>query len=107
MIQKCHHGKRLQNIATNNQFTCDCSLEHEYSRYKEIKITDLSPYYLIGTFLQSYEQKSYLLCVCKKLGQNSQKEPFCNFCLFDRDMTIFSYDFFDLEKSSEIPYFVL
>ena len=97
MIQKCHHGQRLQNSATNNQFTCDCSLEHEYSRYEEIKITDLSP----------YEQKSYLLCVCKKLGQNSEKEPFCNFCLFDRDMTIFSYDFFDLEKSFEIPYFVL
>ena len=47
--------------------------------------------------------KKILLCECKKWGYSSQKEPFCNFCLSDRDMTIFSYSFFELNKSSEIP----
>ena len=103
LIEKCHHGQLLQNCATNNEFICDSSLEHENSRYEEIKITDLSPYCLIGTFLQSCEQKNYLLCECKKWGQNSQKEHVCDFCLFDRDMKMFSYDFFDLDKSSKIP----
>ena len=47
--------------------------------------------------------KNCLFCKCKKWGYSSQTEPFCDFCLFDRDMTMFSYDFFDLSKSSEIP----
>ena len=28
---------------------------------------------------------------------------FCDFCLFDKDITMFRYDFFDLDKSSEFP----
>ena len=28
---------------------------------------------------------------------------FCDFCLFDKDITMFPYDFFDLDKSSEFP----
>ena len=31
------------------------------------------------------------------------KDPFCDFCLFDRNMAMFSYDFFELDKSPEIP----
>ena len=89
--------------ATSSEFICNCGLEREYSRYEKIKITDLSPYRLIGTFLQSCEHKNYLLCECKKWGHNSKKDPFCDFCLFDRDMTMFSYDFFELDKSSKVP----
>ena len=47
LIEKYHHDQLLQNCTTNNEFICDCSLEHEYSRYEEIKVTDLSPYCLI------------------------------------------------------------
>ena len=32
-----------------------------------------------------------------------KEKPFCDFCLFDKDMAIFSYDFFDLDKFSKIP----
>ena len=102
MIEKCHHGNILQNCATNNEFICDCSLQHEYLRYEEIKITDLSPYCLIGTLFTELCTKNYLLCECKKWGQNSQKEPFCDFELFDRDVTMFSCNFLDLDKYFEV-----
>ena len=57
LIEKCHHGQLLQNCGTKNEVICDCSLEHEYSRYEEIKITDLSPYCLIGTFFTELQTK--------------------------------------------------
>ena len=34
--------------------------------------------------------------VSVKNGVTALKKTFCDFCLFDRDMTMFSYDFFNL-----------
>ena len=53
--------------------------------------------------MQNCEQKHYFLCECKKSGHNYQKDFPCNFSTFDRDMTMFHYDFFELAKSSNIP----
>ena len=94
LIEKCCEGQLLQSCATSSEFICNCGLECEYSRYEEIKITDLSPYCLIGTFLQICKNKNCLLCQCNKWEHNSKKEPFCDFRLFYRDMTMFSYYFF-------------
>ena len=38
----------------------------------------------------------------QKWGYESQKDFLCGFCTFDREMTIFSYDFFELHKFSKI-----
>ena len=95
LMEKCCDGRLLQSCTTSSEFICNYCLELEYSRYKKIKITDLSPFCFICKFLQS--------CEYKKWGHNSKTEPFCDFCLLDRDMTMFSYDFFELDKSSEIP----
>ena len=103
LVEKCCDGQLLQSCATSSEFICICGLEREYSRYEEMKITDVSPYCLIGTFLQSCEHKNYLLCECKKLGHNSKKNLFCDFCLFERDMTVFSHNFFEIDKSSKAP----
>ena len=40
---------------------------------------------------------------CQKCSHSSKKRPFCDLCLFDRDMTMFSYDLFNLDKFSSIP----
>ena len=88
LMGKCCDDQLLQSCSTSGEFICNCGLECEYSRYEEIK---------------SCEHKNYLLCECEKWGHNSKRDPFCDFCLFDRDMTMFSYDFFELDKSSEIP----
>ena len=104
LMEKCCDGQLLQSYVRKSEFICYCVLEREYSRYyKEIKVTDLSPYCLLGTFLQRCEYKNYLLCECKKWEHNSKKNPFCDFFLFDRDMSMFSYDFFELDKSSRVP----
>ena len=73
LMEKCCDGQLLQRCATSSEFIFNCCLEREYSRYEEIKTTDLSRYCVLGTFLQSYEQKNYLLCECKKWGHNPQK----------------------------------
>ena len=44
--EKFCDGQFLQSCATSSEFICNCGLEHEYSRYEEIKITGLSPYCL-------------------------------------------------------------
>ena len=53
-------------------------------------------------FCRAVIKKNYLLFECKKWSHSSQEEPFCGFCLFNRDMTMFSYTF-ELNNSSEIP----
>ena len=47
-------------------------------------------------------KKNYLLFECKKWSHSSQEDPFCDFWLFDRDITMFSYTF-ELNNSSKIP----
>ena len=67
-MEKCSDGQRLQSCAARSQFICECGIEREYCQYEEFKISDLTPYCLIGTFLQSCEQKNYFICECKKKG---------------------------------------
>ena len=64
--------------------------------------TDLSPYCIIATFLQSCKRSSYLLFDCSDWNCFSEKKTFCECCLFDKDMYTFSDDFFKLNKSSKM-----
>ena len=68
-----------------------------------IKILDLTPCSLIGTFLQIWEQKKYLLCKCKKWGYSSRKNLFMTFAYLIGTWQCFPTIFFDLSKSSKIP----
>lgn len=52
-MQKCSNGELLQSCAGSSDFIYDCHLEHEYSRYEELRNSDLTPYCLIGTFLST------------------------------------------------------
>ena len=56
-MEKCCEGQLLQSCAASSEFICGCGLESKYFKYEEIKISDLTPYCLIGTFLQSCDQK--------------------------------------------------
>ena len=72
LIEKFCDGQLLQRCATSSEFIFKTLLEREYSRYEEIKTTNLSCYCLLGTFLQSCKHKNYLLCECKKWGHFSE-----------------------------------
>ena len=68
LMEKCCDGKLLQGCEASSKFICDCSLEHEHSKYQEIEISDLSPYSLIGTFLQSCDKKKLSSLRVQKMG---------------------------------------
>ena len=53
-------------------------------------------------FAELWSKKIIFFSSVKKWSHSSQEEPFCDFCLFDRDVTMFSYTF-ELNNSSEIP----
>ena len=102
LMADCSNGIFLQSCNRNDKFLCECQEWRYYSKCEELKKSDLTEYCLIGTFLQSWERNSYLLCECQKWDCFSEQKPFCDSCLFNRDMTMFSYEFFDMDRFSRI-----
>ena len=74
-----------------------------YSKHKELKKSNLTEYCLIGTLLQSYKRNIVFFVSVKNDISFLKKKPFCDFCLFYRDIEMFSYDLFNLDKFSHIP----
>ena len=94
----CCTGTLLQSCNRSNKFLCECQKWRYYSKHEELKKSDLTEYFLIGTFLPCCKRNNYFLCECQKWDHFSEKKPFCDFCLFDKDMEMFSCEFF-LSKS--------
>ena len=96
------NGIFVQSCNRNNKFLCECQKWRYYSKFEELKKSDLTEYCLIRTFLQSCNKNSYLLCECQKCDCFSEKKPFCDSCMCNRGMIMFSYDFFDLDRFTRI-----
>ena len=69
---------------------------------KSLEILDLEKL-TIKCKQNQYENEELKKSECQKWGHSSKNRPFYDFCLFHKDMIMFPYDFFHLDKFSSIP----